>query len=457
MALASKKKQNGFAWRRYQSFLFVAVFLSVLSYQFSYAGSDAPDVSKGYEYLHNGQLPELVKLLTAKTSKKGYSSVWDELAGLYDVRANSGGARDAAAKMKLALQSDQNNDHLLATYALVLIFISDDAKDVSNYAKAGNRAAMSMRQEAVHCALRAVSLAPKEGRNHAVLAACYAALMRNDEAAESFTQAIKLSPNDVTVNELAYKFYSVTALDGKASIGCYERLTKELPNSPYMWVKLGEAKANDNDLNGALQAYTIAIQKNPKYVMAYIHRAGLERHMQRWQDAVRDYSVAVPTDALYRRDRSDCYEKLNQHDKALADMTLMINTMTLTYEKMKGVTVTPANEKDFQAQLAKSDKNYRNLLLKRVVILGELGRYEDAISSIGPILVADPLNEAALDNRQIFYRKTNRYKEALADLNKLLILHEAPEWFKARADVYTHLGQTAKAAADEKRSKEPAY
>jgi tetratricopeptide (TPR) repeat protein len=439
--------------RSYFLFILALSGLLILSNPEIWAASEDSDLSKGYQHLYNGEYTELVKLIAVNCKKKGHSVAWDELSALYYSRSDAATVNGVASKLKLTLESQPNNAHLLATYAFLLIAISDDPQKI----KEGERAALSMREKALAYALKAVSLDPKDGRNYAVLSACYAALRQKQEGIESVTQALKLSPNDFEVNELAAKFYNGTTLDTKATIGCYERLTKVYPNSPYVWVKLGDARENDNDLKGALEDYTIAIQKNPKYTGSYHKRAGLERHMEHWADSVRDYSMLIDNGVSYRLDRSNCYEMLNQHDKALADLNVWMHLVNQNYEKAKGIKITPENEKDFEAEIAKIDKGYRSCLFRRADIMGKMDHYEEAISALDPILLADPMNEAALDKRQTFRRKINRYTEALADINKLLILHHASEWYAARADVYTHLGQKDKAAADKVRAKETAF
>jgi len=413
-------------------------------------GDDHQGLVRGYECYHNGQYKEASKLVRQALAQKNHNSTWDELAGALIAKTDSEQLPAATKNVQSALELDPKNPHLLSTYALLLLALTKTKKGPND----SHMDYQKMQHQALESAQKAVALAPNDGRCQAVLGHCYAALSRVKEANNAFTKALKFAPEDFDVNELASVFYSDSALDSKAAILCYERLLKVYPNSAYLWVELGKAKANDEDLNGALEAYSVAIKKDPNFERGFMNKAGLEKHMARWADAVRDYTPIVENEIECRLDRSHCYEKLNQHEKALADLNIWIEFMNNAYAQLARKNGAKLTVPEIEAAVAKDNVHYRKYMLKRVDILSNLGRYDDAISSLGPLIKANPLDEDALNKRQILYRKQNKNNEALADLNRLVIVHATPELYAARADVYSHLGQKEKAAADLKRSKD---
>ena len=61
----------------------------------------------------------------------------------------------------------------------------------------------------------------------------------------------------------------------------------------------------------------------------------------------------------------------------------------------------------------------------------------------------------ALGIRQAAFRKVGKYKDALHDLNRLILIDpDLSEWHKARSEVYDKLGNKKEAAVDLEEAKQ---
>ena len=113
-----------------------------------------------------------------------------------------------------------------------------------------------------------------------------------EEAAEDFTHAIELEPQDAA----AYN-------------------------------NRGNALRHLERYNEALADYARAIELNPQYAAAYNNRGGALNHMGRHKDAIADYTRAIelnPQDAAAYNNRGSVLHILGRHEKAILDLTRAI-------------------------------------------------------------------------------------------------------------------------------------
>jgi tetratricopeptide (TPR) repeat protein len=124
-----------------------------------------------------------------------------------------------------------------------------------------------------------------------------------------------------------------------------ERLKKELqiakaekPNwEPYNqavrrlsardWFEKGFALAIAHRNQEAIEAYSMAIEGNPKYDGAYSSRANAYRALKNYQRAISDYTLAIgfdPQNATYYSSRADVYEAVGNYQQAKSDLTKAI-------------------------------------------------------------------------------------------------------------------------------------
>jgi len=348
---------------------------------------------------------------------------------------------------------EPKNFHLLATGAILLLNITS----LKNGMLYVTQPAANLNRKAFRYAMTAVALAPNDARSHAALGAAYGALNNPQDAVAELDKALSLAPTDIDVNQLASRFYANVLFDAKRSRECYSRLVKAYPNSPYFWRRLGNARESESDMKGAIQAYSLALQKDPNYLAALQDRYGLYHHLRQWDNGIKDATKMIELKTNEYMNREYCYEQAKQYDKALADVNtaIVLENRALT-PTAKSMNLKPKLQKidAFVPEFQKLDKEYRNYFLVRARLYGYLGKYDAGIAELKPLLQSDPKYEKGLDCRQTIYRKANRYRDALVDLNKLLLSAPSVERYKARADTYLHLGEKEKALADIERARE---
>ncbi|MGZ4059780.1 MAG: tetratricopeptide repeat protein [Bacteroidia bacterium] len=95
------------------------------------------------------------------------------------------------------------------------------------------------------------------------------------------------------------------------------------------FVNQGLDKASQNDWNGAINYYTLALQQNPKNAVAYYDRATARYNLKDFRGAFMDYSKAINIDPYSSSDyvagsyygRGLCFQYLGNKEKACLDFT----------------------------------------------------------------------------------------------------------------------------------------
>jgi tetratricopeptide (TPR) repeat protein len=417
------------------------------------AANPDPQIAKGWALYYTGKFQELFDYVHLKVKEKNHNSAWDELLGL----AYCDGDLATVSKFFPQVQSDiiaePKNSHLLATAAILLVRITGKKEGM----KYVTQPAVNLNRQAMNIAMTAVAVAPNDARSHAALGAAYGALNQTKEAVAEFDKALKLAPLDIDVNVLASDFYVNVLFDTKKGDQCFDRLVKAYPDNPYVWHRLASAREQSGNLNGAVEAYNIAIQKGSKDHSTMQDLYGLYRHMGKNAEALKVINTMIALNMHMYPEREYCYEQLHQYDKALVDMTKCIviaNQDTSRKAKSMNVKFHLVKDDAFVPEFATVEKDYRRLFVTRANLYDKLGKYDLAIADINPVLQESPRYEAGLELRQAWYRKTDRYKDALTDLNKLVIIAPTAARYTARADAYSHLGEKDKANLDTKRAKE---
>lgn len=90
---------------------------------------------------------------------------------------------------------------------------------------------------------------------------------------------------------------------------------------------LGDARQSKGDLDGAIAAYTKAIELEPDDAYNYLRRGDEKRSKNDWEGAIVDYTKAIelkPDDAYSYHGRGDARQGKNDWDDAIADYTKAI-------------------------------------------------------------------------------------------------------------------------------------
>jgi tetratricopeptide (TPR) repeat protein len=394
-----------------------------LGYSETACASNSPsDARLGWALLHDGDNIAAVKLADSKLIKAKDNAAWIE------VRAMGLTTQDMNKSLADGLKAtllEPRNAHMAVTYA-VLLYVNGQV------------------QKALAVATQALSLDPKDGRTYAIIGMCHTKLGDSKQAGSDFAKALELSPKDFDVNAQAGTYFMAMPLDTHSSKMCFDRLVECFPKSPYSHFLRGDCERADNDIPHAFEDYATCLALNPNYLPARRSRSVLYRFTQHFREAIPDYNILIAAGENVYEGRSDCYEHLNEPAKALTDISQEI--------KLIGGSTDKYNETS-----AKGIKKYRHWWVKRAELYDTMGQYANALSQLEPLIKADPNYEVGLDLRQKIYMKMKLYKEAINDLNRLIILHPIADWYKTRALAYDQLGDKAKAAADLKHAQEIIY
>ncbi len=405
--------------------LLTCAIASFSSFTFSAAAKSPPDLKRAWKLYYDCDSLDITPLIQDGTQSDKQRGEWYEIKALTELFGEAPSATNDAAK---AAQLAPNNQHVQATYALLL-------------AKTADPAGMNLKL-ALTTISKVLKVEPQNGRNHAIYALCRLHQGRNKEAMREFAEAIKLSPGDFDVNNLAGEFYQ-DMLDEESAKACYDRMVKYSPGARAHFMRSTFRRRHD-DAKGALEDLTASLNIAPNRQCWYYLRGSLLFEMLQYENAIKDFNTAEKMGWGFEvwHSRSKCYAALKQFDKAEKDLANTLKAMT----KGKKPDTYDHNE------LVKRDR-YLELWVLRANYAEQAGRVADALK----------YNELILRNRSDSLRarlqrahclvKLGRAKEALADFNDLIKIHpDIASLYTERSEVLAKLGRVAEAQADKKRA-----
>lgn len=157
--------------------------------------------------------------------------------------------------------------------------------------------------------------------------------------------------------------------------------------------KLGLMKQSEDDLTGAIEAYTEAIRLNPQHAQAYNNRGGIHKAQGNQAAAIADYTQAIQLNPLH----SNAY--INR-GKILLQQTNILEAMS---DFSKSIDLAPNNPLPY---------------FDRGNIFYQIGQYAEAISDYTKLIELDPTDELAYNNRGEAYFALGQVAKALSDFQK---------------------------------------
>lgn len=149
--------------------------------------------------------------------------------------------------------------------------------------------------EAIDSYKQAIQLAPEQIFVWNNLGNLCLKINRNDEALIAFQKAIEHNPGDpVAWNGLGDVYSRREYLDD--AIAAYRKSIEVSPLLPHPWNGLGEVYAGMGRTNEAVNAYQKAIELNPRFVTPWLRLAELFAKQQRYREAVKGYQQALLLD-----------------------------------------------------------------------------------------------------------------------------------------------------------------
>lgn len=177
------------------------------------------------------------------------------------------------------------------------------------------------------------------------------------------------------------------------------------------WLAKGDKYTAARQFHDAINAYTNAIDAEPKNSEAYFRRGFVYQCISDHRKAIEDLSKAIdfnPKDPMYFCARADCYAKLNDSERALDDANKALSL----------------------------NSKFGGAYLVRGQIHNQMKNYRQTIEDIDTAITLDPKtgNEETYVLRGMSYIMVENYILALRDLNKAIEMN--PKY----ADAYMYRG-----------------
>ncbi len=220
----------------------------------------------------------------------------------------------------------------------------------------------------------------------------------------------------------------------------------------------GIAKYNLDDLLGAEQDFSSAIETNPVFTGAYQYRAITRSRLGNYDDALKDFQVAIDL----RPDRPDPYFGRGvtflisqQFEKAVEDFTTFIRfdskvvsayvNRGTSYLMMKD---TMRAYEDFNTAV-KTNRESPLAYNRRGTLYMEQKRYDEALSDFDRSIECDSTYIPSYFNRALVYSMINRPMQAIEDFTQVLEIDSTSSLtYFNRAILRNQIGDYNKALED---------
>jgi len=383
-----------------------------------------------------GEGKEVEFILTKKKLGKDLNE-WNEVLAVMGIcrgHVKEGDLTFSAARE--FARAEPNNARALATFALVLAYIGK-------------------RDVAVQLAQKALELDPKSAR--ALAAQSYAVGSQGAEqdlAKEIMAKAIKLAPRDREVNYTACRLYQ-KLLEDMLAEEALTRIIKNSPNDATAFYQRAWFYKDLRDRNNSIEDCKRALAINPYYEPALSLLGRMLHHIDRFEEALKAYSQleiaqkrkghnSIGVVNLMRR--AQCYAALNQHQKAIADYSLVLKDMSPEHdEKVFSKSALHMNKR--------SKEDYIQSWSARSQQFAKAGQIDRAIKDSTSLLDVFPKNPTGLHERSNELQKAGKYELALKDVEKLIEIDpDVALWYRTKVDLLKKMGRTQDAKKFEKQS-----
>ena len=230
-----------------------------------------------------------------------------------------------------------------------------------------------------------------------ILGLIKASQSKHKEAAELLKRAVRLNPNDPSLQYNLAKALQDAGAD-KDSLPHHKKAIGLSPNNHEAWLNYGKSLARLKFDDEALAAFTKALRLRPDYAEALLNIGATLKELKRYDEALSYADQALGfnpnlTEAL--SNKGVAYKALKRYDEALA-----------SYEK--AISLNPDSP---------------DAWTNRGVSYQELKRYDEALASYEKAISLNPDSPDAWTNRGVSYQELKRYDEALASYEKAISLN----------------------------------
>ncbi|NOZ71391.1 MAG: tetratricopeptide repeat protein [Chloroflexi bacterium] len=220
-------------------------------------------------------------------------------------------------------------------------------------------------------------------------------------------------------------FNIIGSLQSSTAASTAAPATNEASSPSQDFVDLGLERARTGDIEGALEALSVAIASDPDgAAQAYYYRALIQAQQGELPAAISDFDKAIEIDGHFPAAyAARATAKLSQGHPAKAI-------------------------EDFNKAL-RLDDTHAPTYINRGQAYMQLKMYDEALLDFNHAIKLDSQSLAAYFNRGVFYLERQQNEKALADFNACVELDpSAPAPYFNRAVTYVQLGEKDKAIAD---------
>ncbi len=217
----------------------------------------------------------------------------------------------------------------------------------------------------------------------------------------------------------------------KNGITLFTQIIERYPDRSHPYISRGVAKMKANDLNGALDDYSLAIRYDAGNAEAYSNRASVQNLLQQYDLALRDCQEAIRLKADLADAYNNCGIALAEKGNYEDSLTYFIKAIEKDpghYIALNNVVRARCVLFNCEGAMAYSDKAikinpyYADAYFSRGNIRQALNDTRDAIDNYTKAIELDPVKSKAYRNRGVSYLQMNNYLKAAEDLRKAISL-----------------------------------
>jgi len=265
----------------------------------------------------------------------------------------------------------------------------------------------------------------------------------NFAAAHELANAQKLAPTDFDVNYIAGLYY-FSQMDAERASKAYGQLVKYHPTAS-AYVLRGRFYQLASMPLQAAEDYGKVLAACPHNVWALKSRSKQYHRMHMWDKAIKDDTALMATKSFgkstYGR-RGVAYVELGQKAKAIPDFTEAIK---LSFPGTDGSVLSPTLKKWLPDEACE----VREWWLRRATLRGEMGQRAEAMKEVMQMLRMYPDDDDAMFEYEKLLLDGGDLNGAITALNSMIKNSPTvPNWYRARAEVFTKLGKTDDAHRD---------
>ncbi|MDB5386953.1 MAG: ftsH3 2, partial [Planctomycetaceae bacterium] len=206
------------------------------------------------------------------------------------------------------------------------------------------------------------------------------------------------------------------------------RTSSDEPTDAEGFCERGIARIDQNDVDGGIADFDIAITLRSDFVEALVHRGNAFNSKGQFERGYEDFTEALRIDpasdwAYLRRGYS--LMELNRFDEALLDLNESIRLNPKNWKGFNNRGVVYARMLDFEAAIfnynaARELDNDPRILSNRAAVFFELGEFDKAVADCSELIRVHPDNLDWLLRRGDAYGQLEQHDNAIADYSAAL-------------------------------------